>query len=473
MTWSKSRLFAFSGIVFAILAGYKTVQHLTFNTYAYDLGIRASILYNMAFQGRVWDSLNNLHGFSGHFHPISYLLAGLYWIWPNPLLLCLLQALAASAGLLLFVLLMDRLVEDKRKHVALIALFLANPFLHNVLCYDFHPEIFAIPLVLLFFFLMERSEGYNKDIGVKLNWGGTGRGRPQGNTKYLLGLLPAFCLLALKEDMGLLVFSLGIYALARRKWLMGSLMALVGLAWLPFVLTLVIPHFHAQGQTPLISLHYQVLGSSSAEIMGTLLKNPWLVLTQVFARSETLVTIALLAASVGSLALARWEVLLVLPLLFAQLVSDYPHQMALTWQYSAGILPLLFFSMIKGAGKVRVGIMWLLAALAIPSAVMRFPNPFVQGVHTQRIRDTYRVIKMIPDTASVAVSNNLAPHLVNRRNVRLYPETDDARFILVDLEANIYPATWGARYEELERLSAGYRRVYSEKGLVLVEKNAD
>jgi uncharacterized membrane protein len=250
-------------------------------------------------------------------------------------------------------------------------------------------------------------------------------------------------------------------------------MAVVGLSWLLFVLTVVIRQFQWPGQAALISLHYQSLGSNGGEIIGTLLKKPWLVLTQVFARPETLVTIALLAASVGSIALARWEALLVLPLLFAQLVSDYPHQIALTWQYSAGILPLLFFSVIKASEKVRARMVWVLAVLAVPAIVMRFPNPFLQGIHPERIRDTYRVIERIPDTASVSVSNNLAPHLVNRRNVMLYPEIDDARYILVDLEANIYPAAWNSRYEELEELSAGYRRLYSEKGLVLLERKPD
>jgi uncharacterized membrane protein len=129
--WSKRRLLVFSGIVFVILGAYKTLQHLTFNTYAYDLGIRTSICYNIAFRGRVWDSLHSLHGFSGHFHPVSFLLAGLYRLWPNALLLCLLQALAVALGLFFLVKLLERKVEDRRKHLPVIALFLANPFLHS------------------------------------------------------------------------------------------------------------------------------------------------------------------------------------------------------------------------------------------------------------------------------------------------------------------------------------------------------
>ncbi|GAI39140.1 unnamed protein product, partial [marine sediment metagenome] len=115
--WSKRRLLAFSGIVFVILGAYKTLQHLTFNTYAYDLGIRASILYNIAFRGRVWDSLHSFHGFSGHFHPISFLLAGLYRLWPNALLLCLLQALAVALGLFFLIKLLEGWVKDSRKHL--------------------------------------------------------------------------------------------------------------------------------------------------------------------------------------------------------------------------------------------------------------------------------------------------------------------------------------------------------------------
>ncbi len=500
------RVYVFTSVVFAILAAYKTIQHLTFNTYAYDLGIRASILYNMAFRGRVWDSLHNLHGFSGHFHPISYFLAGLYWIWPNALLLCLLQAAAVSAGLLLFVLLMERLVEDPRLHLPLIALFLINPFLHNVLCYDFHPEVFAIPLTLLFFLLMERGDEKNEDKGAGQNSGSARRRGSRGDGNQRLGvlwlaLIPALCLLALKEDMGILVFSLGIFSLLKRGWGAGILLCVTGLAWLPFALLFVIPHFQSSGQPTLISLHYQGLGSDGGEIMVTLLRKPWLILTQVFGRPQTLLTVALLTASVGAFALTRWEAALALPLLAAHLVSNNPHQMDLLWHYSAGILPLLLYSTLKGvqslasrikpaglrertSDRVSPGVrrrssksapwlIWASLVLAVPAVILRFPNPFAEGINPARIEETYRLAEMIPEDASLSVSNNLAPHFVNRSEVALYPAIEGSQYVLVDLEANIYPAKWKQRYEEFAMLTSGYDTIYSRRGLMLLRLSKD
>lgn len=498
----KGKAYIFTSIVFAALAAYKTIQHLTFNTYAYDLGIRSSILYNMAFQGRVWDSLHSLHGFSGHFHPISYFLAGLYWIWPNALLLCLLQALAVSAGLLLFVLLMERLVEDTRLHLPLIALFLINPFLHNVLCYDFHPEIFAIPLTLLFFFFIEKNE--DKGVGLYSSSARRRGSRGDGNQRHgvlWLALIPALCLLALKEDMGILVFSLGIFSLIKRGWGAGTLLCVTGLAWLPFALMVVIPHFQSSGQPALISLHYQGLGCDGGEIMVTLLRKPWLVLTQVFGRPQTLLTIALLTASVGAFALTRWEAALALPLLAAHLVSNNPHQMDLLWHYSAGILPLLLYSTLKGVQGLTSGIepaglrkrasdpasqgvrgrssksapwlVWANLVLAVPAVILRFPNPFAEGIKLARIEETHRLKAMIPKDASLSVSNNLAPHFVNRGEVALYPAIEGSRYVLVDLEANIYPARWEGRYEEARMLTQDYDTIYSGDGLMLLERRKD
>lgn len=442
--WSKRRLLVFSGIVFVILGTYKTLQHLTFNTYAYDLGIRASILYNVAFGGRVWDSLHSFHGFSGHFHPISFLLAGLYRLWPNALLLCLLQALAVALGLFFLIKLLEGWVKDSRKHLVIIALFLANPFLHHVLRFDFHPEVFAIPLVLGFFYLFETDKTW---------W----------------ALLPALALLTLKEEMGLVLLALGIYALAKRKWIQGTLMTAIGIAWLPFVLFIVLPCFRAPGQGELISAHYASLGSNAAEIISSILRRPWIILTQTFGQPGKLLTVALLAASVGALALTRWEAALILPLLLAHLLSDGPHQSSLTYQYSAGVLPLLFFASIKGIRRIKLPVALILAGLAIPALVLRFPNPFKLGVDFQRTASIYRSIERIPADASLSVSNNLAPHLVNRKDVVLYPQIEDADYVLIDLEGNIYPAEWESRYEDACRLTTGYDTLAAQDGLLLLK----
>jgi uncharacterized membrane protein len=442
--WSKRRLLVFSGIVFVILGAYKTLQHITFNTYAYDLGIRSSILYNIAFGGRVWDSLHSLHGFSGHFHPVSFVLAGLYRIWPNALLLCLLQALAVALGLFLLIKLLEGWVKDRRKHLVIIALFLANPFLHHALCFDFHPEIFAIPLVLLFFYLFKTNRAW---------W----------------ALLPGFALLTLKEDMGLVLLALGIYALVKRRWVLGSVMAVIGLMWLPLVLFWILPVFRSPGQSELISAHYASLGSSAAEIIGSILRRPWLLITQTFGQPQKLLTVALLVASVGAFALTRWETALILPLLLAHLLSDGEHQSSLTYQYSAGILPLLFFASIKGIRRINAPVIWILAGLAIPALVLRFPNPFKLGINLNRSLQTHRLIERIPADACISVSNNLAPHLVNRKDVVLYPRIEDADYVLIDLEGNIYPAEWETRYEDACRLATGYDTLAAQDGLLLLK----
>jgi uncharacterized membrane protein len=263
---------------------------------------------------------------------------------------------------------------------------------------------------------------------------------------------------------------LGIYALAKRKWIQGPLMSVIGGAWLAFVLFVILPSFRAAGQTELISLHYAGLGSSAAEIIASILHRPWIIFTQTFGQPQKLLTIALLAASVGALALTRWEAALVLPLLLAHLLSNGPHQSSLAYQYSAGILPLLFFAAVKGAKRIRIPVLYILLVLAIPAVVLRFPNPFKMGLDLKRAAYIHRLTKKIPPDASVSVSNNLAPHLVNRNEVTLYPRIENADYVLVDLEGNIYPAEWDSRYEDARRLTQGYDTLYSQDGLLLLRK---
>lgn len=437
------RIWAAGGL-WAALSAYKAAQYLTFNTGAYDLGFRASILYNMAFHGRIWNSLSSGHGFAGHFHPVSLALAPLYRMFPSPLLLSLLAAASVAAAFYLYLELAGRAGLDRRKTAALAVLFLANPFLHQVLAHDFHPEIFAIPLTLLFFLLINA-----------------------GRTAW--AVLAALGLLTLKEDMGLLVMALGVYSLSRRRWPAGVLLAVVGAAWLPLSLLAVLPRFQAAGSAELLSLHYRVLGSNARETLTTVASQPWLVAAQVFGRSRTLLTLALLAAS-ASPAVIRPESLLALPLLFAHLAADYPHQMDLTWQYSAGILPLLFYAAVRGARRLPPRWLWLLLVPAIPAAILRFPDPFPGGVDAAKAGTLRRLINAVPPGASMSVSNNLAPHVVNRPDVLLYPRIGGAEYVLVDLEGNIYPAGWDSRARDFRDSTSAYATLAEEKGVFLMRR---
>ncbi|MCK4335026.1 DUF2079 domain-containing protein, partial [candidate division WOR-3 bacterium] len=81
----------------------------------------------------------------------------------------------------------------------------------------------------------------------------------------------------------------------------------------------------------------------------------------------------------------------------------------------------------------------------------------------------YRSMERIPASSSVSVSNNLAPHVVNRKDVVLYPQTKDADYVLIDLEGNIYPAQWETRYEDARRLTRGYDTLTAQDGLLLLK----
>ncbi len=437
------RIWAASAL-WAALSAYKVAQHLTFNTGAFDLGFRASILYNIAFHGRIWNSLTTGHGFSGHFHPISLALAPLYRVFPSPLLLSVMAAGSVAASFFLYLELADRNGLDRWRMAALAAMFLINPFLHQVLARDFHPEIFAIPLGLLFFVLLDSG-------------------------RTALATLTALSLLTLKEDMGLLVLALGLDALFRKRWSAGILLTVVGVVWLPLTLLVIMPHFQTAGAAELLSFHYQVLGSSAREVLSEVVSKPWLVVNQVFGRSRTMLTLVLLAASAWP-AIIRPESMLALPLLFAHLASDYPHQMDLTWQYSAGILPLLFYATIKGARRLTSPWFWLLIIPAIPAAILRFPDPFPEGVDVAKVRARRALIEMVPSGASISVSNGLASHLVNRPEVVLYPRIGGSEFVLVDLEGNIYPAGWVSRMQDFQDSTSAYQLQAEEQGVFLLRR---
>ncbi len=279
----------------------------------------------------------------------------------------------------------------------------------------------------------------------------------------------ALSLLTLKEDMALAVLALGLYALGRKQTRVGLTLVLLGAAWLPLVLLVVLPHFRPAGSTELISFHYQSLGANAREILTSLVFRPWLVVMQILGRCRTRWTLVMLAASMWPALFSRIS-LLALPLLLAHLASDYPHQMDLTWQYSAGILPFLLYAIIRGVPGLPRRWRWLWLIPTIPVIILRFPDPFPEGLDWGRTVKRHRLIDMVPAEASLSVSNSLAPYVINRPEVLLYPRIGDAQYVLVDLSANIYPAPWETRFQDLEDSTGHYRLLYEEDGMYLMKR---
>jgi uncharacterized membrane protein len=160
-------LMAVSMITYVVvLSAYTISKHNSFSTYAWDLGI-----FNQGF----WTTVNldsvfyytcELHlvpsgSFFGiHFSPILYTLVPFYYLFQGAESLLVAQSILIALSAIP-VYMIARTWFDEGYSGLLASLYLLNPALHGVNCYDFHVQAF-LPLIL----------GYLLYFTIKKNWGG-------------------------------------------------------------------------------------------------------------------------------------------------------------------------------------------------------------------------------------------------------------------------------------------------------------
>ena len=189
----------------ALFGALAVLRHRAFGSGRFDLGNMTQAVWSTA-NGDLL-SVTDVHGeqisrLGSHFDPILVALAPLWWIWPSPELLLVVQAVAVAAGALPVFWLARAHLDSERSAAALALAYLLYPPVQWLTVSDFHPVSLAIPLLLFaWWFLDER--------------------------RLLPFALCAAAALATKEHVGLTIAAMGIwYAIRYRAPRTGAAIAI-------------------------------------------------------------------------------------------------------------------------------------------------------------------------------------------------------------------------------------------------------
>ena len=462
-----ARLVTLMAAGYAIVMGAVSLQrHWMFHTHAWDLGIYDQTLWSIAtgrFPQRTLPDL--IPVFGDHFTPIVFLLVPLYWIWPGPSALLILQALVLAAGAFPLFRIARRALDDRPLAVLFPLFYFAYYPLRRLTLWDFHPETLAITLLLL-----------ATDALLA------------GRRLAFLGWLALA--VATKEEVALAAVAFGLFIFLDRRgaWL-GSGVAAGGALALGLALWIAIPHFRGGPYVYLTEYpRYAQFGSSVPEILVSLVTRPWLLVTTLFG-DDRLMYVARFLAPLGFLPLlSPTHFLLALPTLGAHLLSSYRGQYTLIDQYAATLIPFFFVSAVFGfqrvvrwaeargwprdaATRLTAGALVVLTLLF----VYRSPTWSVRRFLSDAARRPAKVamVRAIPPTASVAADSLLVPHLSRRAEIHLLTETSVAlrpQYLLLDRQ--VTPPDPARRERLLARVLADptYRVVREEAGLALLRR---
>jgi uncharacterized membrane protein len=454
-------------------AGFSSLsilRHRAFNTGRYDLGNMVQTVWNTAhghFLQMTSGDGRQISRLAAHFDPILAAFAPLWWIWPSPELLLVVQSVAVALGALPVFWLGRKHLASERAGLAFALAYLLFPATEWLTLNEFHPVALACPLLLFSFWYLDEDR-----------------------------LLPFALLAALaaitKEEIGFVVAGLGIWYAIRRRRRAGAAIAGAGLVVSVLAIAVVIPHFNAGADSAFYG-RYDAIGGSAGGIAKTVVTRPWRLLEQAFQASDVHYLLHLILPLALLCAFAPLMLVAALPDLTLNVLSATPTQTSIHFHYTAGAIPPLVIGAVLGAAAlarrfparaaavatlavaVALGANWKLGAVplwgAIPGGEDYQKKDWRVTAHD---RVAEQAVELVPPHVVVSATNVLGAHLSARRRVLSLPKLADATWVAVDETRSSYadrvaPLPSAAALVRLRR-SPDWRLVFERDGVLVFHK---
>ena len=397
-------LWSAAAIVGALFLWVSLLRHRAFESHGYDLGIFTNAMWNLTHgDGYVSSVKGGINLFSDHQSPLFWVLAPLFWLLPRPETLLAAQAFGlAAGGPALFYL---GRAHFGRSHWASAALpWLYWPYLplRNANAFDFHPEVFMLPLFLWAFAAFASERRWVKALGVLA----------------LIGALGA------KESAAIVAVGLGIaWALTsanswRSRW-PGVALAAAGVALFFFDVKLV-PRIFGGGYAYLGL--YERFGGGVSDVMLAPFTQPAYFLSQLIDR-ERLNFLFWTLGPLGFLPLFAWRAALAaLPPYLMLFLSEGDQRVRIVFHYGIEPGAALFWALPLGlaAFAQRFGwkhagawmLFWAVAAFGASGLI--HPSAYARRLAAE-------VLPCLNQEVPTAASDALVPHLATRAWIS-YPE---------------------------------------------------
>jgi uncharacterized membrane protein len=454
----------------AYAAGFgalSVLRHSAFVTGRFDLGNMVQAVWSTAHGHPL--RMTDLHGhqisrLAAHVDPILVLFAPLWWLWPSPNMLLVVQAAVIGLGAVPVFLLTHKHLASGRAGVGFALAYLLYPATGWLALNEFHPVALATPLLLFAFWYLDEDR------------------------------LVAFALFALaasacKEEIALVVAGFGIwYGLTRKRWLAGVLIAAAGAAWAAIAIGVVIPHYNAGAESDFYG-RYSEVGGSAGGILKTAFTHPLRIVEAAFGSRDLHYLLQLVAPLAGLCLLAPIVLVAAVPELAINLLSATTTQTSIHFHYTAGLIPPLVIAAVFGAKRFP---RWALPAATIVVLAALFGNyrlgPIPGWRHvpggqqfqataarvTDHDRIAERALDLIPAEAVVSATNTLGAHLSARHRVLSFPFLQDACWIAADETQPGYADRYAPLPTAVQlawlRRNTDWRLVFEEDGILVFRR---
>lgn len=397
---------------FAFLTAWTVCRVYALSCASYDFGIFAQMFHNMKTTGAPLTTLERevqMSHFRVHMSPIYYLMLPFYCLFPSPQTLQILQAAVMVSAVIPLWMLAKRHGLSPLARTLVCAMLLAYPAFLGAVSYDLHENCFLTPLILWLLYAIDAK-------------------------KPCLSAVFAVLLLLVKEDAAVYLAVIGIWLMARtllrceqrrKQFLLGAALTVGALVYFAAV-----SYFLSHSGDGVMSNRYGNYFSRSDDglfaVVKTALVWPVKVLYECFddAKLEYVLRTLLPVAAMPLFTRKYERFLLLIPYVLVNLMSDYPYQHSIFFQYSYGSCAFLFYLTVVNLADLRL--VWLrmsAAALAlcigwsmayaevVPVAQANVDAYYNDRANCDRIRQT---LSLVPEGAAVTATAFYTPQLSNR-----------------------------------------------------------
>lgn len=399
-------------VVYFTVAGY--LRYDNFYTGRFDLGNMSQTVWNTS-HGKIFEFTNpngteEISRLAFHADFILVLLAPFYYLWSDPRMLILIQAVVVALGSIFVFLIAQHLLKGNKLPLLLATMYLLNPGVERATLYEFHAVTLATTFLLGAFYFMLKKR-----------------------TVWLV----IFLILAglTKEEVWLIVALFGLYTgVFQKRFILGPLLAIGGVIMFVYLLFYAIPQ--AAGSQHFALSYYSDFGDKPGVIIKNMLFSPQKTLPILFLPDR----MKFFREIFGPLGYISFFSPLYLIFAGGDFMIDFLsnnsqlHQ--IYYQYTATLTPFIFISAMYGIKRltriplrirrVTIGVylfiaMLLTAYLYGPLPGAKDPNidMFVKPLPNASQIDAY--LSRLPASYSIAASNNLGSHLSHRQKIYTVP----------------------------------------------------
>ncbi len=422
--WPELILIIASIAFFVFFSAYSVARQNNFTTGQFDLGIMDQVVWNTAhghfFQLTQPGGTTTISRFDIHADLLLAIISPLYWIVSSAKTLLILQVLVIVLAVIPLYLLGKDFLKNRQLAMMIGLLYLLYPPMQHAIGFDFHPVTLATSLIIFTFYFLYRRQ-------------------------YWWYAIFAILTVSTKETAALSVIMLGVYALIiKRDRLVGWLTIFLNMAWIYILLWQIMPHFRGSGEqnASAFLLYYSQFGSTPGQILHTIFFRPEAWLKYLFTRNN-IRYLGQLLLPLAFIPVASPIILLAIPELLINTLSNNPHMTTISFQYTSIVTAFVFLAFIFGLRnllnlwkkphQLKMATTVIVISLVLCSLFsfrqwsiispfrINYYSVFTDNLSPSATAEVNYLAQTIPSADSVSATETILPHFDERAHAYLAP----------------------------------------------------